>query len=283
MKQRKKQSLKLRELYNYLVELISQVSSDAKAEARWIVEEIFCNKFDFLIVENPEAERFLPRINDIIEKRVKMRIPLQYIFKKAFFFGFELFVDERVLIPRYDTEVIAEYVLSVFKGKATSWLDLGTGSGAIALVLGKYLGDFGVASDFSMDALYVAKRNLRKYGIEIPLVRGDLLSAFKQSSFELIVTNPPYIPYQERMNLIPEVLYEPESALFGGESGYEITEKIIIESLRVLVPGGSIIIETSPMCFESLKEGGWRNFFILFKKIYDLGGELRGVHLIKKS
>jgi len=275
--------LKLRELYNHLVGLISQISSDARAEARWIIEEVFCNKFDFLMLENPDTENFLPKINDIIEKRVKMRIPLQYIFKKAFFFGFELFVDERVLIPRYDTEVIAEYVLSVFKGKAISWLDLGTGSGAIALVLGKYLDGFGIASDFSMDALYVARRNLRKYSVKIPLIRADLLSAFKKSSFELIVTNPPYIPYRERMNLIPEVLYEPESALFGGTAGYEITEKIIVDSLRVLVPGGSIIIETSPMCFEKLKEGEWWNFFILFKKIYDLGGELRGVHLIKRS
>jgi len=283
LKLRKKRNLRLRELYSYLIGVISQVSQEAKAEAKWIIEEVFENKFDFLILENPEVIKELSRIQNIVERRVKYRIPLHYIFKKAFFFGFEIYVDERVLIPRYDTEVVVEYVLNTFNGKVVRWLDLGTGSGAIALVLGKHLNGFGVASDLSMDALRVARRNLTKYGVKVPLLRADVLSAFKESCFDLIVTNPPYISYKERSNLSPEVLSEPPSALFGGEFGHELSERILSESLRVLVPGGSIIIETSPMCFEALQRSEKWNFFILTKEIYDLSGELRGIHLVRKS
>ncbi len=273
--------MKVRDLYKVISKAISTVSPEAEAEAKWIVEELFGKKFEYLFVENPSVGQLIDRANEIVRKRVSERIPLQYLFKKAFFYGFELYVDERVLIPRSDTEVIVDYVLETFKERDLTWLDLGTGSGAIALALDKFLKGTGFASDVSMEAISVANVNANKYGARFMLIVANLFSPFKDSSFDLIVSNPPYIAEAEKGALSPEVLFEPPSALLGGKEGFEFTETMLLEAQRILVRGGSIIIETSPECYEKLKKTGVVKSYILVKELYDLSGELRGLHLLR--
>lgn len=275
--------MKVRELYSILFRSISDISSEADSESRWIIEELTGKKFEYLIVENPLVELTDQQVNEIITKRVKERIPLQYIFHKAFFYGFELYVDDRVLIPRGDTEVIVEYTIKNFQARHLRWLDLATGSGAIAIALDKFLGGDGFASDHSLDALIVARQNAIRHHCNFVLLASDLLFSFKENTFDLIVSNPPYVGEKEKNTLPPEVCYEPQRALFGGHEGFEMTEKILSEALRVLVPGGSIIIETSPGSFEKLRKRGIMELFHFQRELFDLSGELRGLHLIKRN
>ncbi len=274
--------MKVRQLYNYLLENLKNVSDEADAEARFIIEELLGKKFEFLFISEECISSVLQsKIEEILEKRVKERVPLQYIFQKAYFYGFELYVDERVFIPRGDTEVIIDYVIKNFKGQHLRWVDVCTGSGAIAVALGKYLGGIGFASDISYDSILVAMQNISRYQLEVRCVVSDMLSCFKGNSLNLIVANPPYIGLWEKSSLSEEVLKEPWRALFGGEKGFEVTERLLEEAMRVLVPGGDIIIETSESCNGYLKRRFMDDYFYLKSEIFDLRGQLRGLHFSK--
>ncbi|MGB9823919.1 MAG: HemK/PrmC family methyltransferase [Candidatus Hydrothermia bacterium] len=274
--------MKVRQAYNYLKERLREVSREPEAEARWVLEELTGSKFEVLFV-NPSMEFAIEaQIEDILEQRVKLRKPLQYIFKKAFFMGLEFYVDERVLIPRQDTEVIVEYALNLLKKhESPRWVDVCTGSGAIAVALEKYYGGISFASDLYPEAIEVAKLNAVKHNSKINFIACDLLQGFCSSSMDLIISNPPYIGAWEYEALSPEVRTEPPHALLGGEVGYEITIKLLEDAYRVLKPTGDLIIETSLRCYEEIKKEKLFNFFLVKRKIYDLTGNFRGLHLVK--
>ncbi len=274
--------MKVRQAYNYLKERLRGVSREPEAEARWILEELTGIKFEVLFV-NPSMELGIEaQIEGIIEQRIYFRRPLQYIFKKAFFMGLELYVDERVLIPRQDTEVLVEYALNLLeKHESPRWVDVCTGSGAIAISLEKYYGGISFATDLYPEAIEVAKLNAVKHNSKINFVAGDLLQCFCNSSMDLIISNPPYIGIWEYDTLPPEVKREPPHALLGGGEGYEITMKLLEEAFRVLKPGGDLIIETSLRCYEMIKKENYFYHFSLEQEIFDLAGNLRGLHLVK--
>lgn len=202
---------------------------------------------------NPEAgidEREALKYRDVIRQRAE-RIPLQHITGEQEFMGFSFQVDEHVLIPRQDTETLVEEALGVLKPKMKI-LDLCTGSGCILLSLLKLgekqgiAGLKGTGADISREALKVAEENGRR--LEIPedrvaWVRGDLFENL-EGPFDLLVSNPPYIPSGELSGLQEEVrLHDPALALDGHEDGLYFYRRIAAEAGKYLRDGAYLMLE----------------------------------------
>ena len=224
--------------------LLEYVSGCSRSEIRLRYREV--------IPENV-AERFA----ELLEFR-RQHIPVQYITGQQNFMGFELSVTPDVLIPRPETELLAERVIHACEGKDV--LDLCTGSGCIAIAvrcLGKAKSVS--ASDISEAALAVAVKNARAHDAEIEFRQGDLFAAWTSCGegmqpdagneddtrkFDIIVSNPPYIPTEEIAGLMPEVReYEPHLALDGTEDGLLFYRRIAAECREYLNPGGSLFLE----------------------------------------
>jgi release factor glutamine methyltransferase len=169
--------------------------------------------------------------------------PTQYITKRQEFYGREFRVTSGVLIPRPETEGVVETALQVARD-AGRILDVGTGSGALAVTMQLETGAETWATDISPLAVDVAAANARELGAKVSFVVCDLVSAIADAGFDLIVCNPPYVPLTARDGLQREVRdWEPHVALFGGETGFEIYDRIVAESPRVLRPGGWLVME----------------------------------------
>jgi release factor glutamine methyltransferase len=169
--------------------------------------------------------------------------PTQYITKKAEFYGREFHVTPDVLIPRPETEHVVEVALRVAPGARTI-LDVGTGSGALAVTLQLETSAAAWATDISLAAARVAAENARRLQAPLSVVVCDTMSAIAAGSVDLIVSNPPYVPLSQREGLQKEVRdWEPHVALFAGESGFEAYERIVTAVPRVLCPGGWLVME----------------------------------------
>lgn len=187
----------------------------------------------------------------VIDRRAA-HVPLQYLTHEQNFCGADIYVDERVLIPRQDTEVLvaAALDLAAMLDGAPALLDLCTGSGCIPIALSR-LGDFSsiTAADLSADALEVAKMNAEQNGAEIRFVQSDLFDAFRKKAeaaerFDLITCNPPYIRSGDMAGLQPEVRdNEPAMALDGGEDGLDFYRRLAEEAGQFLNPGGCVCFE----------------------------------------
>jgi len=169
--------------------------------------------------------------------------PTQYITRKTEFYGREFRVTPDVLIPRPETEHVVELALRVAPG-ARAILDVGTGSGALAVTLQLETGAAVWATDISPAAARVGSLNARRLGAAATVVVCDTMSAIADGSMDLIVSNPPYVPLSQREGLQKEVRdWEPHVALFAGEHGFEVYERIVASAPRVLRPGGRLVME----------------------------------------
>lgn len=199
------------------------------------------------------------KVNDnIVDKFLElMRIratgyPIQYILKEKEFMGLKFYIEEGVLIPRPDTEILVEYILKYgdinYQNKSVNLLDLGMGSGAIALSIAHYkrhINVYGV--DNSDIAMKVANINRERYNLDnVKLYKGNLFKGVEELGikFHIIASNPPYIPSEEIQTLQEEVKkFEPMAALDGGEDGLDFYRKIIPESKKYLEKDGLLIFE----------------------------------------
>ena len=182
-------------------------------------------------------------VEDIFIK-LASHIPAQYIIGHAEFFGMQLKVDERVLIPRPETEELVELILSENPEKNLKVIDIGTGSGAIALALAKNRPDWSVtAADISQDALELATENAKRQDLDLTFIRTDCFSEIS-SKYDIIVSNPPYISRADEEEVGLNVLHsEPHLALFADEDGLAIYRRIGEDSKDYLNDGGKIYLE----------------------------------------
>lgn len=192
----------------------------------------------------------LPEQKTMFEQWIKQRcarMPLQYVLHKAWFMDMELYVDERALIPRSETELLVEVVIKEAKRMPVPLqvLDIGTGSGAIAIALARHMSDCRVwAVDISPDALAVARINVDKYSLQqrVALLEGNLFEPVKGMAFDIIVSNPPYIVRDDLIELEPEVRSEPELALNGGDDGLDFYRELC-HAGELLKPHGFLALE----------------------------------------
>ena len=197
-----------------------------------------------------EARRF----DGLLEQRLRA-VPLQYLRGSQEFYGRSFAVSPAVLIPRPETEQIIDRALDLFRDR--NWTlrlaDVGTGSGVLAVTLAlHYPQSSVVALDLSREALRVAQHNAEALGLNDRVLGGsvrftesDLLRAVAGEQFDLIVSNPPYVPLTDRPTLHPQVRdHEPHLALFGGADGHDVLRRLIPEAWDCLAPGGWLLLET---------------------------------------
>ena len=199
---------------------------------------------DFVFALQQESLEEECKFVEEIYTKLADHIPAQYIIGHAEFFGMQLKVDERVLIPRPETEELVELILAENLKENLKVLDIGTGSGAIALALAKSRPDWTItASDISQDALDLASKNAEIQSLNIFLKKSDCFSEIS-SKYDIIVSNPPYISRSDESEVGLNVLHsEPHLALFADEDGLAIYRRIAEDSKDYLNDGGKIYLE----------------------------------------
>lgn len=195
--------------------------------------------------------RLLPgerrQVVELFRRRIIERVPSAYLIGEAWFGNLSFRVDERVLIPRSPLAELIEHRFEpwIDTGRVTRVLDLCTGSGCIAIAMAHVFADAEVvATDLSAAALEVAAINRARYELEerLTLIEGDLFAGVT-GTFDLIVSNPPYVAEQELATLAPEYRHEPQLGLAAGVDGLDIVERILAQARRYLRPGGLLVVE----------------------------------------
>lgn len=197
---------------------------------------LFLNKEEIL---DEKIEIELKKIND----KINEGYPLQYAIGKWNFYGLDLLVDKRALIPRYETEILVDLIIND-NSNNKKILDIGTGSGAISLALSKNLKDSKIIGvDISKNAIDLANENKIKLNINnVEFKESDIFSNIDEK-FDIIVSNPPYINKEDFEKLDNKLYYEPQNALYGGEDGLYFYKKIIKNAKNFLNKNGKIYLE----------------------------------------
>ena len=229
--------------------LIKTGSPDAKLEAEVLIRHVLGidRATFFRDLEEPVTDSDRQQLDDLVVRRLR-REPLNYITGFREFYGLSFEVSDSVLIPRQETELLVETVISLARSRSKPEMkicDVGTGSGAIAISLAVNLPFAEItAIDISQSALDIANANRRTHGVynRVALRRGNLLEPvdFKP---EIIVSNPPYIPMGDLSLLQPEIQYEPRVALDGGTDGLELIRGLLSQSLDKVSSTGAILFE----------------------------------------
>ena len=219
-----------------------------KLKARLLMQDVLAKPRQYLLVHDNEEinEEILKKyFNNVL--KVKQGTPIEHITHVKEFMKMNFYVDENVLIPRQDTEILVEEVIKIAnKNNSIKILDLCTGSGAIAVSLAKYIENSEItAVDISEKALGIAKRNAKINKVEnkITFVKSDLFNNLANNKFDIIVSNPPYIKKQTIKTLEKQVQKEPLIALDGGEDGLDFYKKIIKNAYIFLKYNGYLCFE----------------------------------------
>jgi len=235
------------------------------------------------ILAHGETQIDEPAFEKLLNRRLGNE-PLAYILGKWEFFGRDFTVDKSVLIPRQETETTVETALDAIRKKdSPNVLDLGTGSGCIAITIALERPDARVwALDISKSALATAKKNAAALGARVQFKQSDLLKSYRGPKLDLIVTNPPYV--STKIDLVPEVgEWEPAVALFGGKSGLDLMRRIAAESAEYLKPDGMLVTEIAdgqgPEAKRTFQRAGW----VLKETRKDLSGHERTLAFFRKD
>lgn len=229
------------EFLNKNIKIAENKNKEKEAVKIFLLESLKISATEFYFIKDKEVEN-CENLQKIIDKYLIEDIPVQYILRYTYFYGLKFFVDENVLIPRFDTEVLVEEVLNHLDRKNLDIVDIGTGSGCIAISIKKHFNDVNVdAIDISSKALNKAKENAEFNDVKINFIENDLLKGIDKK-YDVIISNPPYISYDDE---ISELVYknEPHSALFAENNGMYFYEEILKESINNLKDQGLIFFE----------------------------------------
>lgn len=229
-----------------MIMLKSNNVESPKLKARLLLQYILDKPRQYIIVyDNKEIDKQQQWQYFVNIEKLTKGVPLQHITHRQEFMKMDFFVDENVLIPRPDTEILVEEVIKIAqKYNSPRILDLCTGSGAIAISLKKFVPNADItAVDISEKALEIAQRNAKKLETKINFLKSDLFDKLDNKKFDIIVSNPPYIRKDEIKKLSEEVQKEPKIALDGGEDGLDFYRIITEQAINYLKTG-------SFLCFE---------------------------------
>lgn len=243
---------RLRPLFARYVEQLSAVGiGQAEAEVEWILEHVLGIDRLKLYLEGDAllTDEAVARAGAIVKRRLT-RHPLQFILNEAWFYGRKFYVNEAVMAPTPETELLVESGIRFALSRELEQpriLDLGVGSGVISVTLALELSESRVvALDVSPEAIAVARRNAEVHGISerIEFRESDYFTAVaERERFDLIISNPPYIAEPDYVDLEPEVLADPKIAMTSGPEGLDAIRIIIREAPKFLTPGGRIMFE----------------------------------------
>lgn len=227
------------------IKLLTQSSTlSSQLDIELLVLHLLNIDKNVLYRDNPSlTKETCNELKDLIKRREKGE-PLAYLTNQIGFWNLSLYVDNKVLVPRPETETIIQNILETFSSKQIKVLDLGTGSGAIGLSLAKERKNWEViCSDMSLEAIKVTEKNMLMNSLNVSLVNSNWLAAFKNECFDLIVSNPPYINPSDPRVLSDGLKFEPIEALVSDSEGFKDIEQIVKESCKSLNNSGYLFLE----------------------------------------
>ena len=273
-------TLENRELLQKSIEYLAKNNvQDSKLDAEYIFAHVLRVKRTILSMNLRKeiTTKEKEEIKNLLYKRAKDKKPLQYLLGEWEFYGYPFKVDERVLIPRADTEILVEqckFILNEIEKPKV--LDIGTGSGAIAITIAKEIpNSIVLGADISADALEVAVQNREINGVEnnLKFIKSDVFSNIKDIDYDMIISNPPYIPQEEYEELMPEVkMHEPQRALTDNGDGYYFYKKISEEAPKYLKVGGYLAFEVGYNQAQEVSELMRKSNFEILAIVKDYSG-----------
>ena len=256
--------MSIQEIANLLIDAGIE-KNEANAEVKLLLEH-FCNfkTIDILFGKKLDTSK-LNLVKEKVLERIRTGNPVQYIIGFADFMGEKFIVNKNVLIPRDETEILVTKAIEIaLKTNSKKILDIGTGSGCIACSIAKSIDGLILGIDVSKEALDVANKNAERLILNkrVSFKESDLFSNLKGEKFDIIVSNPPYIPPQEKANIQKEVLKEPDLALYTKDNkGLEFYEKITQNAPKYLNKNGYILFEIGINQSEDVKNLLLKNRF----------------------
>lgn len=265
--------MKIKNILNKGIEILKKNNiEEATLKSRMILSNILDKSKEYIMIYE-ENEINIEKEKEFFSKieRLKNNEPIQYILNKQEFMGINFFVNENVLIPQPDTEILVEELMNIVgkieEKREIKILDLCTGSGAIGISLAKKIENVSVyASDISKEALKIAKKNSLDNNVQIKLIESNIFEKISTSNkFDIITSNPPYIKTEIIETLPEEVKKEPIIALDGGQDGLDFYRKIISQASNYLNKNGYLALEIGydqkELVEDMLKENKYKNIY----------------------
>lgn len=246
--------------------------NEAKVEVRLLIEHFAGYSLVDILMGKKLTENKLKIVEEKAKLRAKTHEPIQYIIGLADFMGEKFLVNKDVLIPRDETELLVRKAIEIIKENNFKMvLDMCTGSGCIACMIAKLTNSQAMGVDISTEAIHTAFKNMEKFGLYNRAIfrKSDIYSKIREDEkFDLIVSNPPYIPPKEKETIQEEVSYEPDLALYTtDEKGLAFYEKIIKDAPKFLNKGGYLMFELgigqSTSVAQLMKKAGFENIKVL--------------------
>lgn len=246
--------------------------NEANIEVKMLIEHFAGYGIEDLIMGHKLDDEKLKIVEQKAKFRASTRQPIQYIIGEANFMGEKFLVNPSVLIPRDETEILVRKAVEIIKqNRFKTVLDIGTGSGCIACMIAKLTNTTVIGADISFEALETAFKNMEKLGLfnRALFRKSDLFSMIREDEkFDVIVSNPPYIPLSQKKNIQKEVTFEPQTALYTkDENGLEFYEKIIKDAPNYLNENGYLLFELgineSLGVAQIMKNSGFKNIQVV--------------------